>query len=121
MTSPNLSTDLDKAGLFAKDTSVLEPLAAAMERAAVAIMSEDSTIPGHTLRQNLAVQVLQDPMALAPRFAWALSTNDEIVNQWTSEQRAGAIGSFQFVVNSVWNALASVTEPAVQTAVEPAP
>lgn len=115
MTSPNpntnLSTELDKAAAFAQDPDVSAPLAAALERAAIAVMTEAGNVEGHALRTNLAIQVLQNPKGFWERFAWAVSTNTEVVGNWASEDRAAAVNSFQFVVDSVWNAMAGVIEP----------
>lgn len=106
--TPNLSTDLDRAAYFAQDPDLIQPLSAAIERSAIDVMAEAGDTPGHALRTNLAIQVLQNPVAAAPQFAWAVSTNPQIAQQWTSEQRSEAIASLQFVVDSVWDAIAGV-------------
>lgn len=112
MTAPttNLSTALDKAAVVAQDPDLAAPLAAAIERAAIDIMAEAATVDGHALRTNLAISALQNPMSLVPRFAWAVSTNVQVVDQWVGEQRAAAVDSLQFVVNGVWNAMAGVVK-----------
>lgn len=102
------NTDLDRAAAFAHDPELIPSLTAAIERAAIAVMAEAATVAGHDMRTTLARQVIVDPAAYVQRFAWAVSTNDTIATQWANSQQATAINSFQFQVNSVWDALAGV-------------
>lgn len=108
-------SDLEKASLFARDMSVFDPLAAAIERAAVNIMAEAADTFGHELRGALAARVVVDPTQYVQQFAWAVSTNNEVVTKWAAGDRESAFGDFQFAVNGVWNAIAgvvTVTTPA---------
>lgn len=103
---------LTDAANFAGDLSVRPPLIAGMVQAAVQIMAEAGTTQGHTQRVALASQVIRSPNALADPFAWAVSTNATVVDEWTTGNRAGAINDFAYAIASLWNALAGIAAPA---------
>lgn len=103
-----MSTPLEDAASFARDMRAVNVLAAAIERAAVAIMAEAATTTYHLERVGMARDAIQDPTQFVQRFAWAVSTNEQVVTKWASGDESGAIADFQFVINSLWNAVAGV-------------
>lgn len=101
---------LDDAATFATDPDLREPLTAAVVAAAIQISSEDPAAPHHAKRATLAQQVLNSPLkVVGDRFTWAASTNATVVGKWVSGDRDGAAGDFAFVISTVWDALAGVT------------
>lgn len=99
---------LSDAARFARDPLVRAPLTAAISAAAVQIMSEDPTTPGHQSRIQLATRVLNGPDGAVDSFLWAVSSNATIVDKWMSNQTESAIADFAFVVSTVWNAVAGI-------------
>lgn len=103
---------LTDAANFAGDLTVRPPLIAGMVQAAVNIMAESGTTADHTQRVALAIQIMRSPNALVDPFAWAVSTNPTVVDEWTTGNRAGAINDFAYAIASVWNAVAGIAAPA---------
>lgn len=69
--------------------------------AAINITSEGSGVTNHANRSALAKQVLLNPAAFAPQFAWAVAANlvMDTPNAATDTQISNAIGG-------IWNAFA---------------
>jgi hypothetical protein len=91
---------------FAQDPRIIGPLRAALATAAIAISNEDPAAPNHAQRAMLAGMVLRSPMSQVEAFAWALSTNAVVVQQWADDDVEGAFGNFAYVISTVWDALA---------------
>ena len=94
------------AATFALDPDALGPIIAATERAAIAVLYEAPNTAGHENRAALAREFVANPPVIAQRMLWAVSTNDTTVGLWIAGDHDGAIDTFQFVVNSMWDALA---------------
>jgi hypothetical protein len=95
---------------FATDDDLRTALTAAVYGAAVNVMSEPGDTPDHLQRADLARRVLTGfPTEYIDRFAWAASTNATVVDQWITNDRAGAYSSLDFVISTVWNAVAGIT------------
>lgn len=103
-----MATTLENAASFARDPRVVDPLIAAIERAAISIMAEVPSVAHHLVRAELARQVVYEPTQYVQRFAWAVSTNDGVVAKWAAADTQSAIDDFQFTVSSVWDAVAGI-------------
>lgn len=79
----------------------------AIVKAAVQVLAEAaSATPEKTLkRHDLAIAVLSDPAGLAARFVWPIVANAAIAGAGL----ASPDGDLDFVVATVWDALAGVT------------
>lgn len=100
---------------FAQDPSLQGPLLAAIASAAVQIMSEAGTTQFHDQRVALATTALRSPMSVVDSFAWAVSTNTTIVDEWEQNNRTQAYSDIPFGVSSVWNAVAGAATPTVSS------
>ncbi len=101
-----------QSAAYANDPDLVPPLMAAMARAAVDVAAEADSTDGHDNRFGLAVQVLNNTAGLVPAFAWATSTNATVVdNHAVHGIGAEVLTDLQFVVNSVWNAIAGADVP----------
>jgi hypothetical protein len=100
-----MATLFDAAAL-ARHTVFRDRVRVAALRAAVNIASEapsgDANRDG--LRSTLATNVLADPDGYTDRFAWATITNATVADAGL----AAPDGDIEFVVASVWDALAGV-------------
>jgi len=83
--------------------------------AAVEIMAEDGATPYHDQRVSLAIQAIRNPQSIVDAFSWAVSTNATVVDEWTADNRTGAVGDFAFAISSVWNAVAGAAAPTTDT------
>lgn len=100
---------LTDAANFAMDPDVRLPLMAGMDQAALDIMTESAGTANHALRVTLALAVMRNPISYVDQFVWAVSTNGTTVDMWTSGDHTGAIGTFAFVIASVWDALSGAS------------
>lgn len=79
--------------------------------AAIAVMAEVNTTPGHTLRIAFAQKVLANQYDL-PAFAIACATNPTIATELATDAagfgEAVPDGDLQFTVNSLFSAFAGV-------------
>ncbi len=103
-----MSNALSDAAAYAQDGALVGPLTAAIERAAIAIVNEDPNTDGHELRKTLARAIVQDPARYVTTFAWATSTNSTVVGKWSAGDIDGALGDLDYVIATVWNAVAGV-------------
>ncbi len=99
---------LEKAHHFATDPRLVGPLTAALTRAAVNIANEDPTTDHHAERARMAIEIIENPNLYVQRFAWAVSTNETVVNAWADGDRDQAFSDLQFVTNGVFNAVAGI-------------
>lgn len=106
---------LTDAANFAENTDVRPPIAAGVVAAAINIMTEDGSTPYHDQRVTLAIQAIRNPSSVVDAFCWAVSTNTTVVDEWTADNRTGAIGDFAFTISSVWNAVAGAATPTTDT------
>jgi hypothetical protein len=97
---------LADAAALAEHSGFRSRVRVAALRAAVAVASEASSGDAGTdgIRATLATNVLNDPEGYTPRFAWAVVTNPTVADAGLS----ASDGDLEFVVASVWNALAGV-------------
>lgn len=105
-----MATVLEDAATFAQDTTLTGPMTAAVVSQGLVVMAEDPTVAGHGQRASLAIQVLTVPSDFAKRFAWACSTNAELVAAWISGDKATALDTLDDVVAGVWDAVAGITQ-----------
>ncbi len=111
---------LEKAHHFATDPRLVGPLTAALTRAAVNIANEDPATDNHVERARQAIEIIENPNVYVQRFAWAVSTNETVVNAWADGDREQAFSDLQYVTDSVFNAVAGiVTEEESEPTPEP--
>ncbi len=99
---------LQDAADMAQDPRLFAPLTAGVVKAAVNVINEDEETENHEPRVNLARRVLMEPELHARRFQWAVPTNATVLAKWAADDIEGALGDLQFVVNSLWDAFASL-------------
>lgn len=97
---------LTDAAAFAQDDQARPALMAGIVQAAVQIMTEAGDTAFHDQRVTLATHAIRNPASVVDAFAWAVSTNPAIVDEWTAFNRTQAITDFAFGISSVWNAVA---------------
>lgn len=110
-----MATLTDSAN-FADNTDIRLPMMAGIVAAAVNIMAEDGSTAYHDQRVSLAIQAIRNPNSVVDAFCWAVSTNATVVDEWTSDNRTGAISDFAFTISSVWNAVAGAAAPSTTPA-----
>lgn len=91
---------------FAQDIKARGVIIAAYTQAAVSITFEDETLPNHAERLELAHQVLTSPPMLQEPFAWAVSTNQTVVDKWAAGDYESAAGDLPYVISTIWDAVA---------------
>jgi hypothetical protein len=96
-----MSADYTSAFTLAQDPTFRGRVEIAMVTAAIAIMAEASTMPGHPNRVVFAAAVLSAPDTYVARFTLAVVQNVAIASNSTDSD-------IQFTVNSVFNALAGL-------------
>lgn len=96
------ATYSDAADL-ATNPSFLRKVQVAMVTAAIAVAQEPQeptpTADYWRLRRALSVNVLMDPVAWAPKFAWAAVSNVALTSESTDSD-------VQFTINSQWASIA---------------
>jgi hypothetical protein len=97
---------------MADDDRLIGALTAALVKAAIDIAYEDPETDNHNARVALAYQVLSQPTEYAERFRWGVTSNATVLDKWTNDDIAGAVGDLQFVINSLWDAYSRSLIPA---------
>lgn len=94
---------IDQATL-AEDATFVARVQMAAVQAALQIVGEDGTgDPALSYRrQSLGITVLQRPVEMALRFAWAVAANPVITTDSSDSD-------IQYTVTTIWNDLAGVT------------
>lgn len=100
-----MATLTDSAN-FATDGAARPPVIAAYVQAAVSIVFEDPTTEHHEERVGLAYEVLANPTALSDQFAWVMSTNPTVVDEWIAGNAEQAVSDMSFVLTTIWDAIA---------------
>ncbi len=101
---------LQDAANMAQDPRLLPPLTAAVVETAVNVLtSEADDAENHENRARLARRVLMEPEVAARRFAWAVTTDDELVESWSDDEDTGdGLDALQSVVDVLWDAFADL-------------
>lgn len=102
-------TALSDAASYATDPTLVPLLTAALVRAAVEISDEPDTTANHANRLRLAHDVIQSPTGFAQStFAWATSTDPDLVSEWVATNYEAAQNSMNDVIVDVWDAVAGL-------------
>lgn len=97
---------LTDSATFATDGAARLPVIAAYVQAAVLIAFEDASTEHHEERVALAYEVLANPTGLSDQFAWAMSTNATVVDEWVAGNPEQAVSDMSFVITTIWDAVA---------------
>ncbi len=95
---------------MAQDPRLLPPLTAAVVETAVNVLTtEPDDAENHSNRAALARRVLMEPEVTARRFAWAVTTDDELLEAWSNDDNIeDGLDALQAVVDALWDAFADL-------------
>ena len=98
---------LSEAAAFASDYAFRPIISAALEQVAMGVVTEDPTTPRHADRLLLARKVLNAPEdpALLSQWAWALSTDTDLVASYTASDMETVADDLPSVLQELWDTL----------------